>query len=51
MKKIYFGAVFTLMSLFASAQDYDHWSIDIGGGIHQIGSTICLLYTSPSPRD
>ena len=40
MKKIYFGAVFTFMSLFASAQDYDHWSIDIGGGIHQVGSTL-----------
>lgn len=40
MKKIYFGAVFTLMSFFASAQDYDHWSIDIGGGIHQVGSTL-----------
>ena len=40
MKKIYLGAVFTLMSFFASAQDYDHWSIDIGGGIHQVGSTL-----------
>jgi OOP family OmpA-OmpF porin len=40
MKKIYLGAVFTLMSIFASAQDYDHWSIDIGGGIHQVGSTL-----------
>ncbi len=40
MKKIYFGALFTLMSFFASAQDYDHWSIDIGGGIHQVGSTL-----------
>ncbi|MFY9243477.1 MAG: OmpA family protein [Polaribacter sp.] len=40
MKKIYFGAVFTLMSFFASAQDYDHWSIDIGGGLHQVGSAL-----------
>lgn len=40
MKKIYLGAVLTLMSFFASAQDYDHWSIDIGGGIHQVGSTL-----------
>ncbi|WP_339882277.1 OmpA family protein [Polaribacter vadi] len=40
MKKIYLGAVFTLMSIFASAQDYDHWSIDIGGGMHQAGSTL-----------
>lgn len=40
MKKIYFGTVFTLMSFFASAQEYDHWSIDIGGGMHQIGSTL-----------
>lgn len=40
MKKIYFGAVFTLMSFLISAQDYDHWSIDIGGGLHQVGSTL-----------
>jgi len=45
MKKIYIGAIFTLMSFFASAQDYDHWSIDIGGGIHQIGSTITPGYS------
>lgn len=49
MKKIYFGAVFTLMSLFtANAQDYDHWSIDLGVGIHQVGSTLSPGY-NPSP--
>ena len=41
MKKIYLGAVLTMMSFLINAQeDYDHWSIDIGGGIHQAVSTI-----------
>jgi OOP family OmpA-OmpF porin len=40
MKKIYFGAVFTLISLLANAQEYSPWSIDLGAGIHRMGSTI-----------
>ena len=45
MKKIYFGAVFTLMSFLINAQDdYDHWSIDIGGGIHQVGANLSQGY-------
>ncbi len=47
MKKIYFGAVFTLLSLLTNAQDsFDHWSIDLGGGMHQIGSTITPGYSA-----
>ncbi|APZ44936.1 cell envelope biogenesis protein OmpA [Polaribacter reichenbachii] len=47
MKKIYFGAVFTLLSFLTQAQeDFDHWSIDIGGGLHQIGSTITPGYSA-----
>lgn len=44
MKKIYFGALFTLMSFLMNAQDYDHWSIDLGAGIHQAGSTMSSGY-------
>ena len=40
MKKIYFGVLFTLSSLLTNAQDYSPWSIDLGAGIHRIGSTI-----------
>lgn len=48
MKKIYFGALFTLMSFLINAQDdYDHWSIDLGAGIHQVGPNISSGY-SPS---
>ena len=44
MKKIYFGALFTLLSFFTSAQDYSPWSIDLGAGVQQIGSTITPGY-------
>ncbi len=46
MKKIYFGALFTLMSFLVNAQDYDHWSIDLGAGIHQVGATQSPSYSS-----
>lgn len=48
MKKLYFGAVFALMSFLVNAQDYDHWSIDLGAGIHQAGSTLSPGY-NPTP--
>ncbi|WP_397447604.1 OmpA family protein [Polaribacter sp. R77954] len=40
MKKIYFGVLFTLVSLFTSAQEFSPWSVDLGAGIHRLGSTI-----------
>tara|TARA_R110002126_G_scaffold152203_4_gene299340 strand:- start:44061 stop:45233 length:1173 start_codon:yes stop_codon:yes gene_type:complete len=46
MKKIYLGAVFTIMSLLTNAQDYSPWSIDLGAGIQQVGSTISEGYNS-----
>ena len=46
MKKIYFGTLFTLMSFLVNAQDYDHWSIDLGAGVHQVGSTISTGYAA-----
>ena len=47
MKKIYFGVLFTLISsLSANAQDYSHWSIDLGAGIQQAGSTLSEGYNT-----
>lgn len=46
MKNYYFGALFTLMSFLANAQDYDHWSIDLGAGMHQIGATLSPSYSA-----
>lgn len=40
MRKIYFGALFVLTSYLTNAQDYSPWSIDLGAGIHRMGSTI-----------
>jgi len=46
MKKIYLGAVFTIMSLLTNAQGYSPWSIDLGAGIHRLGSTISPGYNA-----
>lgn len=46
MKKIYFGALITLICLSAKAQDYSPWSIDLGAGIQQIGSTLSPGYNT-----
>ncbi len=40
MKKIYFGVLFTLVSLLSNAQEFSPWSVDLGAGIHRLGSTI-----------
>ena len=45
MKKILFG--FALLSSLTqiNAQEYDKWSLDLGGGIHQIGAPISNGYS------
>jgi OOP family OmpA-OmpF porin len=48
MKKIYFGILIALVTTTSWAQDddYDHWSIDLGAGIQQIGSTLSPGYNT-----
>lgn len=46
MKKIYFGALFAIMSFITNAQDYSPWTIDLGAGIQQAGSTVSDGYNT-----
>lgn len=48
MKKIYFGILIALVATtsFAQEEDYDHWSIDLGAGIQQMGSTLSPGYNA-----
>lgn len=47
MKKFYFGVFLVLVSYLTNAQDYGHWSLDLGAGIHRVGSPISAG-TNPS---
>ena len=35
----------------ALRQQLSHWRTSLGSGAVRVGWKICLLYTSPSPRD
>lgn len=49
MNKIFFGTLLMLCFFTAKAQEnnnnYDHWAIDLGAGIHQAGSTLSPGYS------
>lgn len=46
MKKIYFGVLFSVITFLTNAQEFSPWSIDLGAGIQQTGSTLSPGYNT-----
>lgn len=44
-QKLFIALTAILISFQANAQEFDKWSLDLGGGIHQIGNTISSGYS------
>ena len=54
MKKIFLSAILSVLTIFAMATTLHIDNVRVNtenSTIKWIGSKICLLYTSPSPRD
>jgi OOP family OmpA-OmpF porin len=46
MKNIVLGALFLCLTIQGSAQEYNHWSLDFGAGVHRIVSPLSEGYKS-----
>lgn len=46
MKNIFLGALFLCLTIQVNGQEYNHWSIDFGAGVHRIISPLSEGYKS-----